>query len=939
VKALTTVLKALNGDHRELGAFSLCIEHSSTTNGLSYDSPSSYIALRLLDFLDNKNFYAPNIAEVEALNCKETYRRKARAGCSGKNDHPLEDPFSPYCKYVLFHCCRTFQVCSSCIITDPSMETIRPETPNPSTAFDYILPYARAVVEFNIPQRTVPIDAILQDIITGLHLNGCLHKLPTLWTWLVSAGVSPLKKPPRNGPVHTLIFNDTLQRLCESRGFSVARSVNGPQEQSGDKSPSANRQVSQTKLESSEYGSPLRSPLSSLERPLYGRKVPGQHRWRAGPSPRYYEPSKPKSRIPKATYTGNSSDFKFYEDQTATTHLEAAHPRPKRTNIFLANAATRETPSIHKAWKDSERSTWSIYEKPGFGTSKSEVPGENANSKVGNSLDQPSEANAVHQKRPSHSGFSEASQKEYGVKAFRPRFTKHGMVIPKIEHGCGILVSSEAASYETRRAQVLAQGALAHLQDQFLASGHEEGSNTSSSCPSSPTCQASIHSWEPYIGTALGPNSPRQDKEYLAHSRHKPLTSQLAQSEGSTRLTIPFLLNPASPNQSSPITLSTSINTSSNRDSKPEGNLIVDTGASNHPLSDHDFAPEDDLSAMTDKKKPRKVAAGTIPPTLPPTVEEAYRKKCVELKRRMAEVEQSNDSFRLRKTRLLRGIRKMRLERTILLDLLGKRMRKNGANGYYDTDSEGSSDGPPTVRHTQPNIDDDGTTNSSNAIQPHDKPLRSKRSHRRAMQSPPPPLANQLSGPNPALSQQPLPAFQPPYAPHHEGPYAHTPNGVSHIQPHPAQRASFSLNNLHPTPQSQIPFPASAYDFFVEENFLRLPQNQLKSRDELLADAIAAWQGQSHAQAQEWLAYYNERLQKWRADMDYRARQTGERPQGVLRGGGLEDEMAEQEAAARDEEMERLREDEIERLRDEEMAERVGGGRRVGSGGFTSING
>ena len=74
--------------------------------------------------------------------------------------------------------------------------------------------------------------------------------------------------------------------------------------------------------------------------------------------------------------------------------------------------------------------------------------------------------------------------------------------------------------------------------------------------------------------------------------------------------------------------------------------------------------------------------------------------------------------------------------------------------------------------------------------------------------------------------------------------------------------------------------------------------------------------------------------------MDYRARQTGERPQGVLRVGGLDpEEMAEQEAAARDEEMERLREDEIERLRDEEMAERVGGGRRGGSGGFTSING
>jgi len=822
------------------------------------------------------------------------------------------------------------------------METMWPQTPKPSTEFDYILPYARAVVEFNIPQRTVSIDAILQYIIAGLNLNGSQHKLPILWTWLVSGGVSPLKKPPRNGPVNTLIFNDTLQRLCESRGFSVAGSVNGSRAQPEHKSPPANRQVLQTKLESSEYGSPSRSPLLSPERPLHGRnKVPGQHRWRAGPSPRYYEPSKSKSRISKATCTGNSSDFKIYEDQTATTNLEGAHQRPKRTNLFLANAAIREAPSIHKAWKDSERPTWTVYERPGLSTSKSEVLEDNANAKVGNSLAQPREANAVHQRRPSYSASSESLEKEYGVKEFKPRFTGRGMVAPKFEHGFGSMVSSEPASHERRRSQVSAHNSREYSRHPPLSSGHEDGSNASSSCPSSPTCQASIHSWEPYIGTALGPTALRQDKEYLAHSRHKPLPSQLAQSEGSTRLAIPFLLNPASPVQSSPVALSASINTSSNQVFKPEGDLIVDTGASNHPLSDQDSAPKDCSSAMTDKKKPRKVAAGTIPPTLPPTVEEAYRKKCVELKRRMAEVEQSNDNFRLRKTRLLRGIRKMRLERTILLDLLGKRMRKNGANGYYDTDSEGSSDGPPTVRHTQPDLVDIGTTNSSNAIQPHDKPLRSKRSHRRAMQSPPPTLANQLSGPNPALTQQPLPAFQPPYAPHHEGPFphAHTPNGVSHIQPHPAQRASFSINNLHPTPQSQIPLPASAYDFFVEENFLRLPQNQLKSRDELLADAIAAWQGQSHAQAQEWLAYYNERLQKWRVDMDYRARQTGERPQGVLRGGGMEEEMAEQEAAARDEEMERMREDEIERLRDEEMAERVGGGRRVGSGGFTSING
>lgn len=99
---------------------------------------------------------------------------------------------------------------------------------------------------------------------------------------------------------------------------------------------------------------------------------------------------------------------------------------------------------------------------------------------------------------------------------------------------------------------------------------------------------------------------------------------------------------------------------------------------------------------------PHPVAAGSVPPTLPPSVEEAYKKKCIELKRRMNEVEESNDAFRLRKIRLMRGIRKMRLERAFLLEILGKRMRKNvaGTNGFhgiYDEESDGSSDGPPTV--------------------------------------------------------------------------------------------------------------------------------------------------------------------------------------------------------------------------------------------------
>ena len=97
------------------------------------------------------------------------------------------------------------------------------------------------------------------------------------------------------------------------------------------------------------------------------------------------------------------------------------------------------------------------------------------------------------------------------------------------------------------------------------------------------------------------------------------------------------------------------------------------------------------------------VVTSTLPHTLPPSVEEAYKKKCIELKRRLQEVEEANDTYRLRKVRLMRGIRKMRLERAFLLEALGKRMKKNGSGfngmqGIYDEDSEGSSEGPPTVR-------------------------------------------------------------------------------------------------------------------------------------------------------------------------------------------------------------------------------------------------
>ncbi|KAK5019167.1 hypothetical protein LTR16_001619 [Cryomyces antarcticus] len=100
---------------------------------------------------------------------------------------------------------------------------------------------------------------------------------------------------------------------------------------------------------------------------------------------------------------------------------------------------------------------------------------------------------------------------------------------------------------------------------------------------------------------------------------------------------------------------------------------------------------------------------------LPPSVEKAYYRKCIEIKRRIIEVEESNDAARLRKVRLHRAITKMRLERAFLLEKLADRM------DYNPDASDKSTSAPPT---------------------PQDKPVRAKRPQRKeddpSMQSPPP---------------------------------------------------------------------------------------------------------------------------------------------------------------------------------------------------------
>jgi len=76
---------------------------------------------------------------------------------------------------------------------------------------------------------------------------------------------------------------------------------------------------------------------------------------------------------------------------------------------------------------------------------------------------------------------------------------------------------------------------------------------------------------------------------------------------------------------------------------------------------------------------------------LAPSVEKAYYRKCIELKRRLNEVEAANDEAKIKRVRLDRSIMKMRLERAFLLEQLSKRMDVN-VDG-----SEGSADEVPAA--------------------------------------------------------------------------------------------------------------------------------------------------------------------------------------------------------------------------------------------------
>ncbi|KAL7271085.1 non-histone protein [Rhizina undulata] len=92
------------------------------------------------------------------------------------------------------------------------------------------------------------------------------------------------------------------------------------------------------------------------------------------------------------------------------------------------------------------------------------------------------------------------------------------------------------------------------------------------------------------------------------------------------------------------------------------------------------------------KDTSRQKSPAAAHPHLPASVEQSYRQKCIDLKKRINEIESSNDVLVLRIQRARRGIQRMRLERAFLLQQLEQR------TDARVEDSQGSPSPPPTPK-------------------------------------------------------------------------------------------------------------------------------------------------------------------------------------------------------------------------------------------------
>ncbi|ETS75714.1 hypothetical protein PFICI_12658 [Pestalotiopsis fici W106-1] len=204
------------------------------------------------------------------------------------------------------------------------------------------------------------------------------------------------------------------------------------------------------------------------------------------------------------------------------------------------------------------------------------------------------------------------------------------------------------------------------------------------------------------------------------------------------------------------------------------------------------------------------------PPSLPPTVEEAYRRKCIQLKQRSKEIEDENNAYKLRLTRLERQIQKARLERAFLLEQIAKRTSTNVE------DSEGSPSPPPT---------------------PEDKPMRVKRGHKSSL------LASELASSGPTFIN--------------DNPRPFSPMSESFSQDQYAQ------NGLAPKPPKR---PSNGFEIYCNDTRPKLQQehkDEIANGEYQLEQELAkGWKDLTTDEQGVYQKRYEEALKQWKEERD-----------------------------------------------------------------------
>jgi hypothetical protein len=86
---------------------------------------------------------------------------------------------------------------------------------------------------------------------------------------------------------------------------------------------------------------------------------------------------------------------------------------------------------------------------------------------------------------------------------------------------------------------------------------------------------------------------------------------------------------------------------------------------------------------------------------LPPSIESAYYKKAIELKKRVLEIEANNDTKRMNLQRVNRDVKKLRMERALLIEMIRNGMTQVPAHDGSEESEDEAPPSPPVMKPTR----------------------------------------------------------------------------------------------------------------------------------------------------------------------------------------------------------------------------------------------